>query len=226
MTSNLSTGVLVVEQHAQGDPGGAGVDQRVLVIALVLGALHLHAVEIHAGDIAGLEAAAEDAELLIEIIQVLLGLDQELLGLQGLDEGAAQSEEHGAFQVELLRLGDGGGFLRAFEAQFALVPALVQIVEGDEGQQESKGTVRVAVEELELIHAERHVGIGPEEGGDFRGFGFGDIQLAGAQGGIGVFEAGFDLIPGEGSLGEGRQGSTCHGQDRDNEASSHRAFLI
>ena len=53
-----------------------------------------------------------------------------------------------------------------------------------------------------------------------------DIQLSGTQGGIGVFEAGFDLIPGEGSLGEGRQGSTCHGQDRDNEASSHRAFLI
>ena len=118
----LVYGRLVIEQHAQGDPGGAGVDQRVLVIALVLGALHLHAVEIHAGDIAGLEAAAEDGELLIEIIQVLLGLDQELLGLQGLDEGAAQSEEHGAFQVELLRLGNGGGFLRAFEAQFPLVP--------------------------------------------------------------------------------------------------------
>ncbi len=126
----LVYGRLVIEHHAQGDFGGAGVDQRVLIIALVLGALQQHAVEIHAGDIAGLEAAAEDAELLVVIIQVLLRLDQELLGLQGLDEGAAQGEEHGAFQVELLRLGDGGGFLRAFEAQFPLVLALVQIVEG------------------------------------------------------------------------------------------------
>ena len=108
-----------------------GVDQRGLVIGLVLDALQLQAVEIHAGDIAGLKAVAADGELLVEIVQVLLAPGSAGLGLQGLDESAAQSEEHGALQVRLLRFGDGGGFLRAFEAQFPLVLALVQIVEGD-----------------------------------------------------------------------------------------------
>ncbi len=74
--------------QAKRDLGGAGVDQRALVIAFVLDSLQQHAVEIHAGDIAGLKTAAEDGELLVVVVQVLLRLQQQLLGLQGLHEGA------------------------------------------------------------------------------------------------------------------------------------------
>jgi hypothetical protein len=74
------------------------------------------------------------------IIQVRLRLQEQLLRLQRLYKGGVQGEEHGAFQVQLLRLGDAGGLLRALEAQFPLVLALVQIIHADEGQQRSEGT--------------------------------------------------------------------------------------
>ena len=53
-----------------------------------------------------------------------------------------------------------GSFLRTFEAQFPLVLAFVQIVEAQEGQQEAKRTVRVAIEGLELVHASLMLGLG------------------------------------------------------------------
>ena len=121
-------------------------------------------------------------------------------------------------------------FLRALQAQFALVLTLVQIIEAEEGKEETKRAVGVGIEELELVHGEPHVWIGLEVGGGFQGFGFGDIQLAGAQRGIGGFEARFDLIPGEGSLGEGRPHGTGYNQGpsdvRDMETGSHQTFLI
>src|ERR1019366_9119513 len=131
---------LFVEHHSQGDLGGARVGQRALVIALVLHPLQEHAVQVHARNAAGLQPAAEDRQLLVVVIQVRLRLQEQLLRLQSLYKGRAQGEEHGAFQVQLLRLGDAGGLLRALQPQFPLVLALVQIVHADEGQQRSEGT--------------------------------------------------------------------------------------
>ena len=45
------------------------------------------------------------------------------------DKRGAQSEDHVAFQVFVLGLGDARTFLRALQAQFALVFALMQVTE-------------------------------------------------------------------------------------------------
>jgi len=75
-----------------------------------LRALQDQPVQIHARNVAGLETRAVNRQLFLEVIQVLLGTLEQSLGLQSLDEGAAQSKKQRAFQIQLLRFRDGGAF--------------------------------------------------------------------------------------------------------------------
>ena len=116
------------------------------------------------------------------------------------DKGAAQGEEQVALLVGQLRDGHGGALLRAFQAQFALVRPLVQIVGGDIRKGGAQRAVRIAGEGIELIEAGGHVGIGTQVGGDLLRLGFVDADLAGPQGRVGRFEFGPHLRPGQGLL--------------------------
>ena len=87
-------------------------------------ALEFEAVEIDAGDVAGLEAVAADFQDLVVGFQIILGEAQNRLGLEDADEGAAQIEEQSAFRVGLLGDADGGALLSGLEAQAAFVPPL------------------------------------------------------------------------------------------------------
>ena len=190
----------VVEQHQELDLGRAHAGFRGLDVGFELNALQLQAVQVHAGDVAGLETVAAHGQQAVVVGQALAGHCQHRLGLERRDEGAAQVEEQVALLVGQLRDGHGGALLRAFQAQFALVCPLVQIVGGDVRKGGAEGAVRVAGEGIELIDADGHVGIGPQVGGDLLGLGFVDADLAGAQGRVGRLELGPHLRPGQGLL--------------------------
>ncbi len=87
----------------------------------------------------------------MKIVEVVFGVVEEGLGLERLDESAAQGEQESTFQVLLLRRIDGGVVAGAFEAQFALMLALVEIAEGDQGKGILKGTVGIGGEEIKLV---------------------------------------------------------------------------
>ena len=68
----LVDGRAVVQQSQQRDFRGARVDDGGLVVGFVLRSLEDEAVEIDAGDVAGLEALTIDGQLLVEVIEVVL----------------------------------------------------------------------------------------------------------------------------------------------------------
>ena len=202
----------VVEQVQQLYLGGAQIDLRRLQIGFVLHPLQLQAVQIHLRDVAHLEAVAADGQLLVEVLQVVLGQRQHGLRLQGLYEGVAQAEQQRAYQVGLLRLADGGGFLGALPPQFALVLALVQIADGGHGEQVAAAAVRGASGEgVELIGRQTERGVGPQVGRQLLRLGLLNVELAGQQRGIVLLKTLTNLPPAHGSLGL-RRGRSGHQQ--------------
>ncbi len=144
-----------VAQHGlQSDLGGAQIHHRRFVIGLILRQLQLDAVQVHTRDVAGFVALAANAELFAEVFQIVLGQRQHLFRLQGLYKSGAQREQQGALQVRLLRHGDGGALLRAFQAQLALVLPLVQVIETRQRLHVRQWPVRVRAERVELIEGE------------------------------------------------------------------------
>ena len=129
VTSNWSTGVRSSSSCRSWIFGGAQVDDGCFDLRLVLHAQQLDAVEIDLGQVAGVEAVAADLDDLVVVVQVGFGQIQHGFGLESLHKGGAQVEDHVAFEVLVLGLGDLGAFLGAFQAQFALVIALVQVAE-------------------------------------------------------------------------------------------------
>ena len=157
-------GIVVVEHRLERNLGRAQIDLRGGVVGLVLDALQFHALQIHLRDVAGAVAVARDAELPVEVVQVLFGHNLHRFRLENLDEGGAQREQHGALQIGLLQFGDRGCLLRAFEAQFALVGAFMQVSEAHCGKELLQRPDRR--NELELIERHGHVRIRLQEGRD------------------------------------------------------------
>ncbi len=75
----------------------------------------------------GVEARAANPELTIPVSQILLCVVEDGFGLQHLHKRVAQREDQSALLILVSGAGDVRGLLRAFETQFPLVAALVQI---------------------------------------------------------------------------------------------------
>jgi hypothetical protein len=128
-----------------------------------------------------------------------------------LNEGGAEAEQERPFLIEELRSGDGGGFLRAIEAEPPFVLTLNQVTGREKRQSVAEGAVGIPGERIQLVDRERKVGIGAQEGGDFRGTGFLDVYPGSAKRRVDGLQTAFRLFPAEGGLGRGPVGNCDQG---------------
>ena len=108
---------------------GPQVHDRGFDFRFILHAQQFDAVEIDLRNISGAESVAADIDDLVVVVQVSLGQIEHGLGLERCHECGTQIEHHGALQILMLRLRNARAFLRAFETQFALVVAFVQVAD-------------------------------------------------------------------------------------------------
>jgi hypothetical protein len=109
----------VIEKSEQVDLGRAQVDGRGLQIGLVPQALQFQAIEIDAGNIAGIEAVAADFQNVVVVLQIILRELQDGFGLQDADEGGADIEEQCALSIGGLGSADRGTFFCSLVTQIA-----------------------------------------------------------------------------------------------------------
>src|ERR1035441_275231 len=119
----------VVDEHQKLDLGRAKIHHGGFEVGFKLNALQHQAIQIHASEVAGLEAKAVQIEFPVPVIQVLFRVLQHRFSLQQLHERIPQVKHQTALLVDVSRCRDGGGFLGLVAPQLPLMLALVQVAD-------------------------------------------------------------------------------------------------
>ena len=135
-----------------------------------------------------------------------MGHLQDSLGLEGLDEGGAEGELKAALEVLVLGGGDLGALLRALEAEFAFVVALVEVAEAGLLVGSLEGLPDAVLGgDLGAVDQGGELRVGAQVGGDLLGAGFVDVVGVGLERGVGGLKLRLHLVPGERLLGVGER---------------------
>jgi hypothetical protein len=105
------------------------IDDGIFDFRFILDAEEFDAVKVDLREIAIFEPGSADVNDLVVVVQICTSQLQHGLGLEGLNKGGAETEDHVAFEIFMLGDTDLRALFGTLEAEFALVLALVEIAE-------------------------------------------------------------------------------------------------